>query len=348
MPEPLRIAVVIPYYQEQRGVLARGLVSIFAQVVAPSVRIDVFVVDDASPVDPAGDIVDAGAAPAHVTVRILRRPNGGPGAARNTGLDAATADHEVVAFLDSDDVWRSDHLARAQIGLKTGADLYFCDFTSPDHRDGYLQSTKLYADLTRGGEAGSTAVSHGADVWSCEGARLAEWTIREYLAQTSTIVYSVARLGHIRFSEHLRLAGEDHLFFLDLAVGATRASLSLEREVERGAGINVYDSARTWGDPRDLRRRIYNLGALRLMSTRAAWNGATRQLLDDRLAQSRRVVSFLLVRQMFTFRSVPLAALRMAWSCDRRTALLFPFGAAAFLATKLVGRAGLNESEIEK
>jgi succinoglycan biosynthesis protein ExoW len=348
MPEPLRIAVVIPYYQEQRGVLARGLASIFAQVVAPSVRIELFVVDDASPVDPAGDIADAGAPPAHITVSILRRPNGGPGAARNTGLDAATTDHDVVAFLDSDDVWRSDHLARAQIGLETGADLYFCDFTSPDHRDGYFQSTKFYADLTRGDEAGNTAVCHGADIWSCEGARLAEWTIREYLAQTSTIVYRVARLGHVRFSEHLRFAGEDHLFFLDLAVGAKRASLSLAREVERGSGINVYDSARTWGDPRDLRRRIYNLGALRLMSTRASWSGATRRLLDNRLAQSRRVVSFLLMRQMFSSRSVPVAALRMAWSCDRRTALLFPFGAAAFLATKLVGKAGLNESEVER
>lgn len=345
---PLRIAVIVPFYQEERGVLARGLASVFAQTVAPSVQINVFVVDDASPVDPMGDIADAGPPPVHVTVRVLRRPNGGPGAARNTGLDAASADHDLVAFLDSDDVWRSDHLVRAQIGLETGADLYFCDFSSPQHRDGYLRSTKFYADLTNGGETGATGISHDADIWSCGAERLSEWAIREYLAQTSTIVYCTDRLGDARFSELLRLAGEDHLFFLDLTVGATKASISLECEVERGIGVNIYDSAQVWGDPRDLRRRIYNLGALRLMSTRAAWSGVTRRLLDERLAQSRRVVGFLLMRQIFTFRSVPLAALRMAWSCDRRTALLFPFGAAAFLATKLVGKAGLNESEIEK
>jgi succinoglycan biosynthesis protein ExoW len=228
-------------------------------------------------------------------------------------------------------VWRGDHLARAQTGLEKGADLYFSDFSSPDHREGYIRCTKFYADLTKGDERGSGADSHGADIWSCEGARLAEWTVREYLAQTSAIVYRVSRLGDIRFSEHLRFAGEDHLFFLDLAVGAERAAFSLACEVERGAGINVYDSARTWGDVRDLRRRIYNLGALRLMSTRASWSGATRRLLDDRLAQSRRVVGFLLMRQIFTSRSVPVAALRMAWSCDWRTAIFAPAYATWFL-----------------
>lgn len=42
-------------------------------------------------------------------IRILRQDNGGPGVARNAGLDAGTA--PWIAFLDADDAWLADHLA---------------------------------------------------------------------------------------------------------------------------------------------------------------------------------------------------------------------------------------------
>ena len=87
-PGPQDVTVVIPV-RDRHGELARCLAGLAR---APRV----IVVDDASR-DPAaiariGD--EAGA-------RVLRRPvNGGPGAARNTGL--AAADTPLVAFLDSD------------------------------------------------------------------------------------------------------------------------------------------------------------------------------------------------------------------------------------------------------
>jgi succinoglycan biosynthesis protein ExoW len=345
MPRPASIAVIIPYYQERSGVLSRSLASVLGQDVDPSVRIHIFIVDDASPVDPADDIAMAGSPPPSLTIEVLRRTNGGPGAARNTGLDAAVGRHDVIAFIDSDDTWRADHLSRALLGLSSGADLYFCDFRAGDHPNGYLQRTRFFADVSNPDAIGIEKILPDADIWSCNGKHLAEWTASEYLAQTSTIVYRTNQLGHLRFSETLRLAGEDHVFFLDLALAATRASFSLACEVERGAGINVYERAHTWGDTHDLNRRIYNIGALRLLMTRAPWSASIRRPIKRQLAEARRAVGFLLARQMWRARGLPREALGLAWQCDRRTVLLAPFYAAAFTVAHLKGTACSKRQE---
>ena len=42
------------------------------------------------------------------SVQVIVQPNGGPGSARNTGLDSAPPDTRYIAFLDSDDEWTPD------------------------------------------------------------------------------------------------------------------------------------------------------------------------------------------------------------------------------------------------
>ena len=87
-PGPADVTVVIPV-RDRQGELARCLAEL-----ADMPR--VIVVDDGS-ADPAA----IARAAAGSGARVLRRPvNGGPGAARNTGL--AAADTPLVAFLDSD------------------------------------------------------------------------------------------------------------------------------------------------------------------------------------------------------------------------------------------------------
>jgi mycofactocin system glycosyltransferase len=87
-PGPADVTVVIPV-RDRQAELARCLAGLAR-------RPRVIVVDDCS-ADPAGIAQAAAGAGA----RVLRRPvNGGPGAARNTGLAAAQT--PLVAFLDSD------------------------------------------------------------------------------------------------------------------------------------------------------------------------------------------------------------------------------------------------------
>lgn len=87
------VTIVVPTHGEPPE-LDRTLVALRAD--APRVRI--IVVDDASPAQEAEDLA-ATAARHHVEL-VVRSRNGGPGAARNTGLALVTT--PVVAFVDRD------------------------------------------------------------------------------------------------------------------------------------------------------------------------------------------------------------------------------------------------------
>ncbi|MCH1866137.1 glycosyltransferase [Nocardioides sp. CFH 31398] len=90
------VSVVVPAYDVETY-LPACLDSILASTHR---ALEVLVVDDGSP-DRSGEIAD-GYAARDDRVRVVRRPNGGLGAARNTGTAAATGTY--LAFADSDDV----------------------------------------------------------------------------------------------------------------------------------------------------------------------------------------------------------------------------------------------------
>jgi len=88
---------VIPAYNDRAGI-ARHL-DYFRTVREP---VQLVIVDDCSEDDTA-DLVAAAEMPDHVEIRYHRQAeNGGPAAARNTGLDLATRDY--LLFLDADDL----------------------------------------------------------------------------------------------------------------------------------------------------------------------------------------------------------------------------------------------------
>jgi glycosyltransferase involved in cell wall biosynthesis len=84
---------VIPAYNAERFI-SGTIQSVLAQTHKIA---EIIVVDDGS-TDRTAEI-----AAGFPGVRVIQRPNGGPGAARNTGIHAASG--EWIAFLDSDDHW---------------------------------------------------------------------------------------------------------------------------------------------------------------------------------------------------------------------------------------------------
>ncbi len=116
--DPRAVAVVIPVHDDE-ATLADALDSVLAQSLPAA---EIIVVDDGSS-DGSGDLARR-YGPA---VRVIELPGLGPAAARNAGVAATTS--PLIAFLDADDAWRSDKLARQVDALaETGAVLCAADW----------------------------------------------------------------------------------------------------------------------------------------------------------------------------------------------------------------------------
>ncbi len=113
MPEPYEplVSVIVPAYEGERF-LAEALDSVRAQTYT---NVETIVVDDGSP-DACAEI-----AAARGDVRLLREPHGGVAAARNAGLRAARG--ELFAFLDQDDEWLPERLARGVAAMAARPEL---------------------------------------------------------------------------------------------------------------------------------------------------------------------------------------------------------------------------------
>ena len=127
MSEP-QISVVIPAYNGARTIAA----TIDSVLRQSREDFELIVVDDGS-TDETADLVED-LLRSDPRARLVRQPNGGTAAARNTGLDQARG--ELVSFLDNDDLWMPEYLARMSSALERepGAGLSYTDAWILDDR----------------------------------------------------------------------------------------------------------------------------------------------------------------------------------------------------------------------
>jgi glycosyltransferase involved in cell wall biosynthesis len=183
------VSVVIPCFGYAHY-LGEAIESVLAQTAPPG---DILVVDDGSPDDTAGvtrRYADRG-------VRYLRRPNGGPAAARNTGASACTG--EYVVFLDADDRLEARYLAATCAAL---------DSAAPDVGYAYTQCRYF------GAIDGTT--------------NFPEWDLGRLLRWNFVHASALVALDLVRahpFDEGLHLGIEDWDFYLTLAEEGVRGTL---------------------------------------------------------------------------------------------------------------------------
>jgi glycosyltransferase involved in cell wall biosynthesis len=109
------ISCIVPVFNGERY-LKEALDSILAQTYRP---IEIIVVDDGSTDGTPAVVATYGA-----KVRYLFQLNEGPAAARNIGLN--TAQGAFVAFLDHDDLWHPEKLARQMARFQARPELDVC------------------------------------------------------------------------------------------------------------------------------------------------------------------------------------------------------------------------------
>jgi glycosyltransferase involved in cell wall biosynthesis len=96
------ISVILPVYRVT-SYIAETLDSVLAQTCQD---FEIILVNDGCP-DTAN--LEAALTPYMSAIRYIKQANGGPSAARNTGIAAARG--EYVGFLDSDDLWLPEYIA---------------------------------------------------------------------------------------------------------------------------------------------------------------------------------------------------------------------------------------------
>lgn len=309
----MRIAVVIPYFQRDAGILVRALRSIEAQQGVDDVV--VVVVDDASPIS-AKDELARWEGQRRFPIEVIEQANGGPAAARNRGLDAVSNDVRYIAFLDSDDEWTGGHLAHALQGFQAGHDFYFSDHYQLE------QSVSAFRRAGRIDPARHPRIAGTASLHRYEGDMFNQ-VLTGNVIGTSTAVLSRESLGDLRFESSLVSAGEDYLFWMACARHGASFCFSTDVEVSYGAGVNVYSGA-IWGTNAHLARVYNEMKYRKILKRDSRLDAKQKRFVDVKIKELRRdfVMSFL--HRIAHERSVDMPILKAQARLDPATIFQFP------------------------
>jgi succinoglycan biosynthesis protein ExoW len=281
-----KLSVIIPYYQRKPGLLRTALDSIYAQVLSTDIAVEILVVDDESPNPPEHETRDY--ARPNFNIRIIKRRNGGPARARNSGLDAA-AGSDFIAFLDSDDFWFPDHLETGLAALENGSQFFFSNNFYDDNLEwfsGFACTDKLLAAATEGPK----------DQFSISSEAVMPFFLEECLAHTSTVIYDARAIGDLRFDEAQERAGEDYLFWITATHASQRVAFSLRSTATRGRGLDLYRAALAWNSPDCIKRLYFALMLHKKLLARFCSTEAEKARMQGKIDLLRRGIIYLFIR----------------------------------------------------
>ncbi len=144
------VSVVIPAYNSA-AYIAETIESVRNQKFRD---LEIIIVNDGSP---DTHELERELSPFMQEIVYVRQQSSGAGGARNTGIENARAD--LIAFLDSDDIWLPEFLASQIAFLGRGFDMVYCDAVV--FRDGSPLRTSFMAGSPSEGEVNCESLLEG-------------------------------------------------------------------------------------------------------------------------------------------------------------------------------------------
>ncbi len=230
-----KVSVIVPVYKTAQY-LTQCIESILAQSLSD---LEVILVDDGSP-DECPAICDA-FAERDSRVRVLHQRNMGVSAARNNGMDAATA--EWITFVDSDDWMEPDAVESLySLAVNCGCEISVCT---------YFKDTPHKSELTQhSGKSRIFDMTQDRDMLL--GGILIPMSAKSLIGENSGIVFlcsPVARLYRREILSHSKIKfltnlkrGEDVVFNL-YAFNAATYVCFIDRALYH---YRIYDSSTCW------------------------------------------------------------------------------------------------------
>lgn len=198
-PSP-RVSVIIPCFNHGRF-LRHAAESVLTQTMAD---LELIIVDDGS-TDETPTVL---AGLDDRRVRPITTPNRGVSAARNAGLEMVRG--EFMAFLDADDLWAPDKLARQVAIMDSEPDvtLVFTDLRRFSPTDEMLERQFAFVPELSGIPTRPSRAGNGAVILDDAFAALVP--LRQLPAWVQTSLLRAAATADLRFPEGIRLAEDLH------------------------------------------------------------------------------------------------------------------------------------------
>ncbi|KFG70316.1 glycosyltransferase family A protein [Microvirga sp. BSC39] len=308
------VGVILPFYQREPGLLRQAVRSVLEQSLPDDVRLVIVVVDDESPCPSDDELASLPPLGRHSLV-TLKRENGGPGAARNTGLDYfETTPVDFVAFLDTDDTWLPHHVADGIACLGKNADYFFANHRRDTYEGGrsYFDSNSTVKKWLRLGQGSPLEPTSNPQVFALRRDTQLLAFMQDYLSQTSTVIYRYEVLRDIRFEASLRTAGEDLLFWFSLCKVARRVVFTTEVGVICGSGVNIFHSTLTsWDHPNTPSRFAFQMMLWSYVDGRFELSPEEQAIVRSKIADFERGFSYIWLRALLKTGRANISLLRI-------------------------------------